>query len=234
MYTLLISLVFGLSTPAELTRDGKYEESEKILSKIKTQDNAEYHYYRMINLHFLNNPECKKHAEEVLDLALWKKVPKRYITLAYIIKFDVKNWKKNDLGDVARDMKHVSVRLKNVKGGPKTQKIQKQIVKKLDKMIKNIEDKNKAAQQAAQAAKAAEMKKWQQRNGGRPLEDSRITGSPQANGRVSAKRIKELVESWGSLPPKERARAMVALTKEYPPKYREIIREYFRRVSIER
>jgi hypothetical protein len=40
-----------------------------------------------------------------------------------------------------------------------------------------------------------------------------------------------LAKQWGKLPEKERAKAMQDLTRDVPPKYREVIETYFRRLA---
>jgi len=43
--------------------------------------------------------------------------------------------------------------------------------------------------------------------------------------------MKELAEVWGKLPEKDRAKAMAELTRDMPPRYREVIEKYFRELS---
>ena len=50
-------------------------------------------------------------------------------------------------------------------------------------------------------------------------------------GEVDAKRLKEIAEVWGKLPEKERAKAMLELTRDMPPRYREVIQKYFKEIS---
>ena len=59
------------------------------------------------------------------------------------------------------------------------------------------------------------------------MKDSNIAnnGGP---GNVDQKRLKSLAESWGKLPEKERAQAMAELTKDMPPRYRQVIENYFK------
>jgi len=40
-----------------------------------------------------------------------------------------------------------------------------------------------------------------------------------------------LSENWGKLPEKERAKAMLELTREMPPRYREVIENYFKKLA---
>ena len=48
---------------------------------------------------------------------------------------------------------------------------------------------------------------------------------------MDTKKIKDLTENWGKLPPKERASALAELTRDLPPSYREAIEAYFRKIG---
>src|ERR1019366_1357857 len=89
--------------------------------------------------------------------------PPRYVDLANIMKADAATWKKtpDDLADISREMTKITDRLKNNKGGPETQKLQKDVLARVDKMIKDAEDKEKADQQAAQDKAEQERKQAQ-------------------------------------------------------------------------
>jgi hypothetical protein len=65
---------------------------------------------------------------------------------------------------------------------------------------------------------------------GNPLDDSRL-GGISGKGQVDLKKFKEVADVWGKLPEKERARAMVELTRGMPPKYRDAIEAYFRELG---
>jgi hypothetical protein len=52
-------------------------------------------------------------------------------------------------------------------------------------------------------------------------------------GQIDPKRIKDLAEQWGRLPPREREANMRELTRDMPQRYREVIQEYFRKLSIQ-
>ena len=58
---------------------------------------------------------------------------------------DMQTWKDKDLGAVARKMKVVEDRLDLARGGPETQKKQKEIVARLDELIKELENKQKGS-----------------------------------------------------------------------------------------
>ncbi len=48
---------------------------------------------------------------------------------------------------------------------------------------------------------------------------------------MDLKKFKEIADVWGKLPEKERAKAMVELTRGMPPKYRDAIEAYFRELQ---
>jgi hypothetical protein len=48
---------------------------------------------------------------------------------------------------------------------------------------------------------------------------------------VDIKKIKEIAQVWGTLPEKERAAAMVELTRGMPAKYRDAIEAYFKQLG---
>jgi hypothetical protein len=62
------------------------------------------------------------------------------------------------------------------------------------------------------------------------MQDSQIAPFGGA-GNVDAKRLTEYAKQWGKLPEKERAKAMAELTREMPPRYREVIESYFKKVA---
>ena len=52
-----------------------------------------------------------------------------------------------------------------------------------------------------------------------------------AKGEVNQKRLQHLAQNWGKLPAKEQAKAMAELTRDMPPRYREVIENYFKKVA---
>jgi hypothetical protein len=52
-------------------------------------------------------------------------------------------------------------------------------------------------------------------------------------GEIDSKRLKEIADVWGKLPEKERAKAMLELTRDLPPRYRETIETYLKKIAIQ-
>jgi hypothetical protein len=64
------------------------------------------------------------------------------------------------------------------------------------------------------------------------MRDSNIATN-SGPGQIDAKKIKDLAEQWGRLPPREREANMRELTRDMPQRYREVIQEYFRKLSVQ-
>lgn len=230
LFTLIMFMgTVSAADPYKLTEAGDYEASEALLKDIKP-DRAtfpKYAFYRAVNSFALNNKaEAHKWATHVWDS--FDEVPTRYKNVAGQMLYDLENWKEGDLGDIGRDMRMSGDRLKNARGDQKTQVIQKTIVDKLDKLIKEQEDKANAQ---ANAGKDADGNPKSGPGGqGQPAQDSHVMGGSGA-GKVDEKKLRQVAENWGTMPPAQRAKVIQEITRDLPPKYRVMIEEYFKALN---
>jgi hypothetical protein len=107
--------------------------------------------------------------------------------------------------------------------------MQKEVVMRLDELIKQLE-------------KDCDCNGGNCPNGGNgnkpgntnrpssPMQDSRIANN-SGPGVVDAKKLQQMAKEWGKLPERERAKAMVELTKDLPPRHREVIESYFKKLA---
>jgi len=214
-----------------------YEEALETLKTVKPEqvvDPGAYFFHRAVAEHalLLKNDAQRSIIGVVEDVA---DAPERYRTVAVLMLLDMKDWKEKDLGEIARKMDNIERRLKLARGGPKTQKIQKDVVARLDELIKKLENQcNGSCQCNGGACPSGGQKDG---SGGAsptsPMNDSNIAqnGGP---GQVDNKRLKGLAEQWGKLPEKERAKALADLTRDAPPRYREVIENYFKKFAESR
>ena len=164
--------------------------------------------------------------------------PERYRMVAALMHFDMLTWQEKDLGWIARKMGNIQRRLDLERGGKKTQKEQKEVLVRLDEMIKEIENKQKQQQKSPGDPNGGNCP-----NGGddgpdgpgsgtpsSPMKDSG-PGTAEGKGEVDLKRIKETAEQWGKLPEKERAQAMRDLIRTLPAKDRAVIEAYLREIQ---
>jgi hypothetical protein len=251
MYWSVIALCFFTVSPPpptiqdaiKLSQIGDYEASEKIMKTIKPT-NSTYYFYRLVNAFSLNNKEEGMKWASLVEDTFNEEVPQRYKDLTFIMKADMGTWKSDDddLDDISREMKKASDRLKNNKGGSETQKIQKNIAKRLEKMIKKLET------PPPPSPKEKENKKEEDDSTPpapkRGEDDATLPPAPPSDpatdtqphqkhglGEVDRKRLREVAQVWGKLPPKERARVMQELTRDLPARDRGMIQEYIRRLS---
>lgn len=215
---------------------GDHVKSNEILEKLAPDAKTynEYHYYRAVN-HFKLNEKDKvaTHLKAIDDS--FDPLPVRHKAVLSMMAADLKNWEDGDLNDISRDMTVSKDRLDQFKAGGRTAKSQKDVIDKLDKLIKKQED-DAAKAAAAAAAKAGGMPMPGMLPGdGSPLPtlpapDSKVMGGA-GPGKVDDRKLREVAEQWGTLPPDRRAALVHELTRDLPPRYKPMIDEYFRSLN---
>jgi hypothetical protein len=101
-----------------------------------------YLFHRAVCEHaLLLRTEAGRTINRLLEDALGS--PDRYKTVSALMLLDMQTWKDKDLGAVARKMKISERRLDLARGGPQTQKIQKDIEARLKELIKELENQAK-------------------------------------------------------------------------------------------
>lgn len=105
-------------------------------------DPGSYLFHKAVCQHGLLQ---KEEARETIDYMLTDviDVPERFKTVGILILLDMETWKSKDLGAVARLMDNSARMLDLSRGGPKTQKVQKEIIHRLDELIKELENQAK-------------------------------------------------------------------------------------------
>jgi hypothetical protein len=61
---------------------------------------------------------------------------------------------------------------------------------------------------------------------GQPAPDSIVMGG-KGNGSVDEKQLKQIAEQWGTMPPAKRAKVVQDITRDLPPKFEPMIKNYF-------
>lgn len=221
-----------------------YEEGLEALKPIKpeqTIDPASYLFFKAVAEH---GQMDRKSADETIARLLddVPQAPERYKMVAALMHFDMLNWNEKSvldkLASIGRKMDNVQRRLGLERGGKKTQKQQKEIVARLDELIKELE--NAASDSncpnggncpsGGQAKNPSNGKPGSNVQASAPQQDSN-GGDGKGPGDVDLKRLMEKAEVWGKLPPREREAVMRDATRGMDPRYREIIMEYMKRQS---
>jgi len=138
-----LALAYGKA----LTGRKVYEEALETFAQIKPEDVIDpsaYLFHKAVCEHALM---LKDRADTSIDRLLVDAIdaPERYRMVAALMHFDMVTWQEKDLGWIARKMDNIQRRLDLKRGGKNTQKIQKEVLVRLDEMIKEIENKQKTA-----------------------------------------------------------------------------------------
>jgi hypothetical protein len=229
----------ALAYAKSLTNRKVYEEALQTLAMFKADqviDPAAFLFNKAVAEHGLM---LKRDADDTIARLLddVPTAPERYKIVAALMHFDMVNWSEKDLAAIARKMDLVQRRLDLVRGGKKTQKVQKEIVARLDELIKELENQNDSDCQncngncpgGKQAGKSGSKPSSNIRSSS-PQTDS-IGGNGTGPGEVDKKKIQELAKEWGRLPARDREANIRELTQKMEPRYAEVIREYFRKLS---
>lgn len=238
-FALALVLVLGLNSPGQLAAAreaalrGDHDVSQMILAGFTPSDAeySEYQYYRLVNSYRLNQRAAAEAELRRLESTAVP-MPRRHAALVGMIREDMKHWKDGDMADISRDMSNVGDRLRNARGGPVTQATQKVVIEKLDRLIKEQEDK---ANGGGMAGADGEGKMPMPGDGSgpaapMPAQDSKLMGG-SGPGRVDQRKLREAAENWGTLPPDRRAALVQELTRDLPPRYKPMIDEYFRSLN---
>jgi hypothetical protein len=215
-----------------------YEESLETLKAVKAEqvvDPAQYLFLKAVAEHAMI---MKKEAAETIGRLLEDVAdsPERYVTVAALMILDMELWKEKDLGWIERKMSNIERRLDLARGGKKTQEMERQVVMRLDELIKEKENQGGGGGGGGgnggncPSGGGADAKNDATKNPSGGKKDS-SPGFLPGNGEVESKKVKELTEKWGKLPPKERASALAELTRDMPPSFREAIESYFKKIG---
>jgi len=136
-----LALAYGKA----LTTRKVYEEALETLACAKPEDVVDpsaYLFHKAVCEHALM---LQERADSSIDRLLVDAVdsPERYRMVAALMHFDMVTWQEKDLGWIARKMDNIQRRLDLKRGGKNTQKIQKEVLVRLDEMIKEIENRQK-------------------------------------------------------------------------------------------
>src|ERR1043165_3170636 len=117
--------------------------TRKLFPPEQVVDPSSFLFFRAVCEHaMLQKPEATKSIIRLIDEAS-SLAPERYKTVAALMLLDMHTWKNKDLGDIARKMENIERRLEIARGGPETQRQQREVLNRLDELIKKLEQQNK-------------------------------------------------------------------------------------------
>jgi len=134
-------------------------------------------------------------------------------------------------------MDNIQRRLELNRGGKATQTIQKEVLVRLDEMIKEKENQQKqqsSGQPNGGNCPGGGSPSSGPASGNTPSSPASETALPsgESKGIADAKaKVKQMAEVWGNLPAKERAAAMLELTRTLDPKYKDAVELYLKELQ---
>jgi hypothetical protein len=135
----------GLAYARALSNRRVHEETLDVLRTFQPEqvvDPAAYLFHRSVAEHaLLNKTQASQSITRLLEDC--QDSPERYRSVSALMLLDMQTWKDKDLGSIARKMENIERRLDLARGGPQTQKLQKEVVARLDELIKELENKLK-------------------------------------------------------------------------------------------
>jgi hypothetical protein len=243
MVLILSPLLIADESARRLAQQYNYEEALTLFKQEKSNSPSDL-FYRGLCEHGLL---LKADAQSTLKKLLFQHpdAPQRYQQIAILMLLDMETWKSKDLEEISRKMNNIRRRLELAKGGPETQRMQREIINRLDELIKKAENKSKGGSSlnkdecpdgGSSKGQAQQRQLQPGQQAVKPLQDSKVMPG-SGTGQVNQARLRKLAEGWGKINPQDRAEAMREvdeLTRNLAPAYREAFQEYFRRLANKR
>jgi hypothetical protein len=211
-----------------------YEEGLDAMKTVKPEqvvDPSAYLFNKAVAEHALMlKPEAENTIVRLLDET--PDAPERYKMVAALMFFDMQTWQDKDLGFISRKMDNIERRLDLSRGGPKTQQMQKEVISRLDELIKRLENqKNGGGQCNGGGCPGGGSSGSQPGNTNQPSSPQRdsMGGTNGGPGNVDERELAKLAKQWGKLPEKERAAAMQRAFRNMPAKYQDIIEAFMKK-----
>jgi len=237
----------ALAYARSLSNRRVHEEALEVLKTTaadQVADPAAYLFHRAVCEHAL----LEKEAARGTIMTLLKSAvdaPERFKTVGMLMLLDMQTWKEKDLAAVARKMDNIERRLELARGGPATQEIQRDVIARLDELIKEMENKAKQQQQSSGDPNGGSCPDGSQPGEGNspgnqpgdpkaPMKDTNLKGGQAGKGKVDPARVRKMIDSWGDVLPQEQARIereINDLIEGMNPQHRQIYQDYFRRVT---
>jgi len=231
----------GLAYARALNNRRIHEEALDVLKLFNAEqvvDPASYLFNRAVSeFSLLQKDEANRTIRRLLEEA-GTFSPERYKAVAMLMQLDMVAWKSKDLNDIARKMKDVERRLDLARGGPKTQEKQKEIIARLDEIIKKLENQAKSqCQGQCNGGNCPGSATSGPASGMNPSAPASTSTSAQGNGgtgNVDPVKMAKAFQEWDRLPPRQREEFLQNLTAGMSPRHQEAIRNYFKNIAESR
>lgn len=214
----------ALAYARSLTLRQVYEEALDVFASIDARDvvdPATYFFYRAVCEHELM---LKDDAQASIALLLGDvaEAPESYRNVAALMNYDMDTWQEKDLDWVARKMENVQRRLALGRGGKQTRRMQREVLVRLEEMIKELEQPRDPNDPNGPRRIGDEV---------RPPSDAFTPPTPKTPGDV-LKKLEGKPSDWLiKMPEKERAKVRAELIRSLPTADRAVVERYFQELE---
>ncbi len=133
------------------------------------------------------------------------------------------------IGEVADLMNFAGRRLTHLDASKTVRKRQVRIVELLDKLIEEAENNEKNSSSSSSSGGSGGSKSQQAPSN--PMNESKLPGGSPPEGTLGERQRANPAESWGAMPPAERARILQALRDNFPSRYRQLVEQYYEELA---
>ena len=228
-----ISADLRLYAAVRLIQKNQFDSGAKLLSGIEYKQSgspARLLFYQGLAAYEELNFEAAR--QKMNQLLAGESIPIRYRTLGEQIKRDLDNLDPKGLDHVSRRMNGSYSRLADGQTNQKVRAIQDGIVKSLDDQIEQLEKQLQQMQSSSSqsSAPSGPSPKEYGPSAGRSAGQAGEANKPaKVLGDADGKNRKE--DEWGSLPDKQREADLQQIQERFPPHYRDIIEQYFKKMA---
>ena len=214
-----------------------FEEALEALNAVTPEavvDPSSYFFFKAVSEHATMKRDAAtgtitRLLDDVTD------APDRYRMVATLMFFDMLNWSPDpkDMTNIGRLMDNSGRRLDLARPGEKTQDIQKKIVFRLDELIKEMENQGKGGGNGGSCpdgGKPGNKPGPGSLTPSNPAPDSTVMGGSGA-GKIDDKKLREIADGWGLMPPDKRAKVVEEINRDLPAKFKPMIDEYFKSLN---
>jgi hypothetical protein len=231
----------GLAYAKALANRRIFEEVQLTLQTVKGEnvvDPAVYFFNKAVaEYSLMARPEASAAITRLIEDV--EGAPERYRMVAALMQLDMLTWQDDDLGWVARKMNVIADRLDINRGGDKTRRMQKEVLVRLEEMVKEKENQQKQQSQGQGQGNGGQCPPGSNPSGGQPGNNP-TSSSPQQDsyggnapgkGEINEKEKTKVTENWGNLPEKDRAKAMIELTRDLPREMKESVDIFIKKLG---
>lgn len=165
-------------------------------------------------------------------LSAFPSAPEAVAVGARQLRLELERREVGTLDEVAGLMTYAGARLRVADGGERVRERQEEAIKRLDQMIQEEEQREKAGQCSSGGQGKGERQSRQAARPSRPRDQSEAppsAGDPGMDLRGAQRATPG--EMWGKLPPAEREKILQSLRERFPSRYRQLVEQYYRSLA---